>query len=437
MRLNRIPKIAIILALCMIARAARAEVLKIVVDTPIHSLAVEHIDRGIREAQNTHAEALLIELRTPGGFISSMEEIIHKILDAPLPVIIYVAPSGSGASSAGFFILESADVAAMAPGTNTGAAHPVLGSGIPMDPVMKEKMENYAASLMRSYAGKRGRNVEVAESAIRQSKSFTADEALEKHLIDYIAKNDADLLRQVDGKTVTRFDGSKVDLHLAGKPVRLFDLTLREQILTFLMNPNTLLIFIGTGLLSLYIEFNHPGAIVPGVVGFLAILLALYALNMLPFRSIALVLLLSAFVLFALEAKYQTHGVLTAAGILAMVLGSLLLVDGPIPELRVKLLTALSISVPLGLITVFLMAIAIRARRNKVVTGEQGLIGETGVVASALSPVGKVRLRGALWDAVASANVEAGQQVVVRSVQNLVLQVEPVAQPVALGPIHA
>jgi len=313
----------------------------------------------------------------------------------------------------------------------------VLGSGIPMDPVMKEKMENYAASLMRSYAGKRGRNVEVAESAIRQSKSFTADEALEKHLIDYIAKNDADLLRQVDGKTVTRFDGSKVDLHLAGKPVRLFDLTLREQILTFLMNPNTLLIFIGIGLLSLYIEFNHPGAIVPGVVGFLAILLALYALNMLPFRSIALVLLLSAFVLFALEAKYQTHGVLTAAGILAMVLGSLLLVDGPIPELRVKLLTALSISVPLGLITVFLMAIAIRARRNKVVTGEQGLIGETGVVASTLSPVGKVRLRGALWDAVASANVEAGQQVVVRSVQNLVLQVEPVAQPVALGPIHA
>ena len=437
MRLHWIPRMAIVLALCMIACAARADVLKIVVDTPIHPLAVEHIDRGIREAQSIHADALLIELRTPGGLVSSMEEIIHKILDAPLPVIIFVGPSGNGASSAGFFILESADVAAMAPGTNTGAAHPVLGDGLPMDPVMKEKLENYAASIMRSYAGKRGRNVEVAESAIRQSKSFTADEALEKHLVDYIAKDDADLLRQLEGKTITRFDGSRVVLHFANKPVRLFDLTLREQILTFLMNPNITLIFIAIGLLAIYIEFNHPGAIVPGVVGFLAILLALYALNMLPFRSFALVLLLSAFVLFALEAKYQTHGVLTAAGMMTMILGSLLLVDGPIPELRVKLLTALAVSLPLGLITVFLMAIAIRARRNKVVTGEQGLIGETGVAISALSPAGKVRVRGALWDAIASANVAVGQPVVVRGILNLVLYVDPVAQPVALGPVHA
>jgi membrane-bound serine protease (ClpP class) len=434
MRLTRFSKITLVLTFCL--AAARGDVEKTVVDTVIHPLAVEHIDRAIQEAQRMHADALLIELRTPGGLMSSMEEIIHKILDAPLPVIIYVTPSGNGASSAGFFILESADVAAMAPGTNTGAAHPVLGDGLPMDPVMKEKLENYAASLMRSYVSKRGRNVEVAESAIRQSKSFTADEALEHHLVDYIAKDEADLFRQLEGKTITRFDGTKVVLHLAGKPVHFFELTLREQILTFLMNPNITLIFLAIGLMAIYIEFNHPGAIIPGVVGFLAILLALYALNMLPFRSIALVMILSAFVLFALEAKFQTHGILTAGGIVAMILGSLLLVDGPIPEMRVKLWAALAISIPLGLITVFLMSIAMRARRNKVVTGEQGLIGEVGVVSSTLAPAGKVYLRGTLWDAVAQVNLEVGQQVVVRDVRNLVLQVDPVLQPAQLDPAH-
>jgi membrane-bound serine protease (ClpP class) len=437
MRLNRIPKIAIVVALCMIARAARAEVLKIVVDDTIQPVVVERIDRAIQEASRTHSDALLIELRTPGGLMTSMEEIIHKILDAPLPVIIYVTPSGAGASSAGFFILESADVAAMAPGTNAGAAHPVRGDGVALDPVMKEKLENYAASLMRSYASKRGRNVEVAESAVRQSKSFTADEALAQHLIDYIAKSEGDLLQQLDGKTVTRFDGSKVTLHVAGKPVRLFDMTIRERVLSWLMDPNIAALLFAIGMMALYAEFNHPGAIVPGVIGFVAIVMALFALHMLPVRYGALAMILSAFVLFALEAKMHSHGVLTTGGIIMMILGMLLLVDGPIPEMRVKLWTALSVSIPLGLITVFLMSLALRARKNKVVTGEQGLIGETAVVISALNPSGKVRLRGALWDAVASANVEVGRPVVVRSVHNLVLQVDPVAQPAAFGPAHA
>src|SRR6516162_379185 len=217
-RFSLFAKIAVVLALGLTSLSACADVLKIVINDTIHPIVVERVDRAIQEAQRTHADALLIEISTPGGLMTSMEEIIHKILDAPLPVIIYVTPSGNGASSAGFFILEAADVAAMAPGTNTGAAHPVLGDGAVMDPVMKEKLENYAASLMRSYAGKRGRNVEVAESAVRQSKSFTADEALSQHLVDYIATSDADLFRQMEGKTVARFDGSKVVLHLSGKP---------------------------------------------------------------------------------------------------------------------------------------------------------------------------------------------------------------------------
>lgn len=422
---DRFSRMAIVFALLFASRAASADVLKIVVDDAIHPIVTERIERAIQEADRTHADALLIELRTPGGLVSSTREIIHAILASPVPVIIYVTPSGSNAASAGFFILESADVAAMSPATNTGAAHPVLGGGQNMDPVMKDKLENDAAALMRSYTGKRGRNVEVAESAVRQSKSFSADEALSQHLIDYIAKDHNDLFRQLDGKSVTRFDGSKTVLHLVGKSVRVQDATLKQEILSFLMNPSISFLIFSIGLLAIYFEFNHPGAVIPGVVGFIAVLLTLYALNLLPFRSIALVMILASFVLFVLEAKLQTHGVIGVGGIVLMVLGALLLVDGPIPELRVRLWAALAVAIPIGLITVFLMTVALKARRNKVVTGEQGMIGEIGIVCSALAPSGKVYVHGELWDAVSPANVQAGDKVIVRKVENLILQVDP------------
>jgi membrane-bound serine protease (ClpP class) len=428
MHVRKLLKKALVLLLCLAPLSASADVLKLVIDNTIQPLSEERFDRAIDEAQKTHADALLIELRTPGGLMTSMEHIIHKILASQVPVIIYVTPSGSGAASAGFFILESADVAAMAPGTNTGAAHPVWGDGRAMDPVMKEKVENYAASLMRSYVSKRARNVQVAESAVRQSKAFTADEALSEHLIDYIAKDEADLLRQIDGKTITRFDGSKTVLHVANKAVRVYPMTLREEILSALMDPNFTLLLMALGALCIYFEFSHPGAVVPGAVGFVAILLAIYALDMLPFRTISLVLILCAFVFFALEAKFQTHGVLAVAGLVMMILGSLLLVDGPIPQMRVKWWTALSISIPIAGITVFLMTIALRARRNKVVTGIQGLIGEVGTVSSPLVPSGKVFIRGELWDAIASGNIDVGRAVIVRSVRDLTLQVEPAPQ---------
>src|SRR5437764_469854 len=412
------------LAFCSASLSCSADVLKIVIDDTIHPVITEHIDRAIQEAQRTHADALLIELRTPGGLLDSTQDIIHKILDSPVPVIVYVTPSGSTAASAGFFILESSDVAAMAPGTNTGAAHPVL-DGSRMDPVMKDKLENFAAAFMRSYSGKRGRNIEVAESAVRQSKAFTADEALSQHLIDYIANDEQDLFRQIDGKTISRFNGSKIVLHLSGKPVLLYNMTLREHILSWLMDPNFAFILLSIGMLALYAEFNHPGAVIPGVVGFIAILLALFALHLMPTRYAALVLILGAFVLFALEAKFQTHGALGIGGIAMMFLGALLLVDGPIPEMRVKWLTALSVSLPLGLITIFLMSIALKARQNKVITGEQGLVGEIGIVRSPLAPVGKVFVHGELWDAVATGTVDVGRNVVVRAVHDLTLQVEP------------
>jgi membrane-bound serine protease (ClpP class) len=416
----------------LVPSAASADVVKVVVDSVIHPLSAEYVDRAVQEAERTHADAVLIEIRTPGGLMTSMEDIVHKVLDSKVPVIIYVSPSGKGASSAGFFILEAADIAAMAPGTNTGAAHPVRGDGQIMDPVMKDKVENYAASLMRSYVSKRGRNVEVAESAVRQSKSFTADEALSQHLIDYIAKDQDDLFKQIDGKSVTRFDGSRAVLHVAGKPVRLYDMTLRERILSVLMDPNFTALLFTLGLFALMIEFNHPGGIVPGAVGLIAIVVSIYALQMLPTRFESVAMVIGAFVLFALEAKFHSHGLFTLGGMLMMVLGLLLLVDGPIPEMRVRLITALSVTIPLGAITVFLLTLAIRARRNKVVTGKESLIGEIGVARSPLVPDGKVFVRGALWNAVASANVEIGQAVIVRNVQDLTLQVEPAMQSVTL-----
>jgi len=422
-------RIALVFALFFISSAASADVLKIVVDDAIHPIVTERIARAIQEAQRAHADAVLIELRTPGGLVTATIDIVHEILTSPVPVIVYVAPAGNRAASAGFYILEAADIAAMAPGTNTGAAHPVI-SGAAMDPVLKDKLENDAAAHLRSYSGKRGRNVEVAESAVRQSKSFSADEALSNHLIDYIAKDENDLFRQLDGKTIARFDGSKTMLHLAGKGVIIQKETLKQEILSFMMNPSISFMIFAVGMLCIFFEFNHPGAILPGVVGFIAVAISLYTLQLLPLRSMALVMIIASFAMFVLEAKLQTHGIVGAGGIVLMVLGALLLVDGPIPQMRVQLWAALAVAVPIGIITIFLMTIALKARRNKVVTGEQGMIGEVAVVCAPLTPSGKVFVQGELWDAVSTANVDAGRRVVVRHVENLVLHVEPVHEAV-------
>jgi membrane-bound serine protease (ClpP class) len=417
--------------------AVSAEVLKIVVNDTIQPITEEYISRAINEAQRRGDQAVLIEINTPGGLFDSTRNIIQKITGSSVPVIIYVTPSGSRAASAGFFILESADIAAMAPGTNTGAAHPVSLGGGQMDEVMKQKVENDAAALMRSVVARRGRNVDIAESTVRQSKSFTEQEALAQHLIDYVASDQDDLFRQIDSKSFKRFNGQEVALKLSGQPVVSFGLTVKERILDYLMDPNIAFIFLAIGALALYAEFNHPGAVVPGTVGVVFILVAAFALNLLPTRFAALVLILGAFALFAAEAKFASHGVLTVGGVALLTLGGLLLVDSPIPEMRVHLLTALAVSVPLGLITAFLMSIALKARRNKMVSGAQGLIGESGVAQTALSPRGKIFVHGELWDAVSSCEIAIGHSVVVRRIDGLVLAVDPVAtaQPMTTSPI--
>jgi membrane-bound serine protease (ClpP class) len=240
----------------------------------------------------------------------------------------------------------------------------------------------------------------------------------------------------MEGKSFKRFNGQEVMLKLSGQPIAPFDMTLKERILGYLMDPNVSFILLAIGALALYAEFNHPGAVIPGTVGVVFILIAAFALNLLPTRFAALVLILGAFALFAAEAKFASHGVLTVGGIALLTLGGLLLVDSPIPEMRVHLLTALAVSIPLGLITAFLMSIALKARRNKLVSGAQGLIGETGIAQTALSPRGKIFVHGELWDAVSSSDVSIGESVVVRRVDGLLLQVEPlvVVRPVPAIP---
>ncbi len=423
--------LAFVFALSL-AESSRADVIRVVVDGTINPVSAEYISRGIDRAADQHSQAVLIELRTPGGLVDSTREIVSKMLASPVPVVVYVYPTGSRAASAGFYILEAADLSAMAPGTNTGAAHPVL-MGTTMDPVMKEKVENDSAAFLRSYVAKRGRNVEVAESAVRQSKSFTDEEALQQHLIDVVAKDEPDLLKQIDGRTVTRFDGRTAALHVANAQLVSYDMSLKEQILGFLMDPNIAFLILMIGAAAIYAEFNHPGAVVPGVIGIIFVVLAIFALNLMPLRFAGVALILTAFILFALEAKFAAHGTLGVGGIVVLILGALLLVDGPIPQMRIRPITAIAVSIPFGLLTLFLVNIAVRARRGKVVTGKTGLIGEVGTAQTPLHPDGKVFVHGEIWDARCDCGAEAGQKVRVSDVHDLLLTVEPLNTVVPAG----
>jgi membrane-bound serine protease (ClpP class) len=410
--------------LILAAAQARASVLRLTVNDMIHPISDEFIGRAIDQAQRERDDAVILVLSTPGGLLDSTRSIVEKIMTSRVPVIVYVAPAGSRAASAGFFILESADIAAMAPGTNTGAAHPVI-LGEKMDEIMKAKMENDAAAFMRTIAAKRGRNATVAESAVRESKSFTEQEALSQKLIDVIAPNDRALLSAVDGRTIKRYDGSSVTLHVAGTRINGIEMTLRQRLMSSLMDPNVAFLLLVLGGLALFAEFNHPGAVVPGVVGVIAIVLALFALNLLPTRFASLALLLVAFALFALEAKFASHGVLGIGGIICMVIGALFLVDGPIPQMRVSILTAIGTSIPIGIIAVFLTTLVLRARRGRVATGSEGMIGQVGVARTAVGADGKVFVHGELWNATASTDIAAGTPVRVASVDGLHLLVEP------------
>jgi membrane-bound serine protease (ClpP class) len=406
-------------------QAQQPRVILIHLNDTVQPISADYMARGLDAAAAQHANAVLIEINTPGGLLESMRQMVSKLIASPVPVIVYVAPSGSRAGSAGFFLLEAADVAAMAPGSNAGAAHPVV-EGAKLDDIMKQKLENDTAAFLRSYVARRGRNVQAAEDAVRSSKSYSDQEALQLKLIDLVAPDDVSLLNTVDGRTVTRFDGSKVVLHTRGAQLIAVDPTLREAILDRLTDPNLAVLVLMIGGLLIYVEFNTPGTIIPGTLGTIMVLLALFGLNLLPVRYTSVMLLVAAFALLILEAHFASHGVLAAAGIVSLVVGALTLVDGPIPELRVHLATALSAGVAFGLITVFLLRLALRARRSKSRMGGDAMIGLIAVVTQPLAPSGQVMVNGELWQAESATPAAAGEQVRVRALRDLTLLVERV-----------
>jgi membrane-bound serine protease (ClpP class) len=398
-------------------------------DEIIHPITSEYVTRWIDYANANHADAILLSLSTPGGLETSMREIIEKIVVSPVPVIVDVSPSGARAASAGFFILLSADVAVMAPGTNTGAAHPVAlspvsGASIPLEESMKKKIEEDSAAYIRSLAQKRGRNVGMAEKAVVDAKSFSDSEALAAQLIDAVCKSPEEIIDRFDGKTIRRFDGAAAVLKLKGVPIVEVSMTFRQRFLDRILNPNIALVLGACGVLGLYVEFSHPGLIFPGVGGAIALVLALFAFHLLPINYVGVIMILLAIVLFILEAKITSHGILAVGGILSGVIGSIILIDSPVPELQIHKLTALSVFLPLALITVFLLRLVLIARKNKAVTGEQGMIGLEGVAHTDISESGKVYVRGEYWNAASSEPIAKGSRVIVCSVEGLILSVQ-------------
>ncbi len=405
---------------------SQPKVVKVTIHDTIQPITADYLQRALDEAARQHANAVLLSLGTPGGLLDSTRSMVQAIENSPVPVIIYISPSGSRAGSAGFFLLEAADIAAMAPGTNAGAAHPIV-EGRTLDPVLKEKIENDAAAFLRSYTNRRGRNVAAAEDAIRNSKSYSDEEALKLNLIDLVAPDDAALLTALDNRQIHRFNGTTETLHLRNAAITTTPPSLRERLLSRLTNPDIAVLLLVLGGLLIYLEFNVPGTVVPGAIGTLLVLLALFGLNLLPIRHTAVALLIAALVLMLLETKFASHGALALAGIACLIFGLATLVDAPIPELRVHTATAIGAGLGFGTISFGLAWIALRAHRSKVLTGAQAMIGATATVSIPLQPSGQVEIRGELWQArlTGPSSLPAGAPVIVRSIDGLTLLVEP------------
>lgn len=411
------------LVLLAVPLAAAPRVIAADIDGAVHPITVEIIARAIAQARTENATCILIRLSTPGGMLDATREAIEKIVASPVPVVTYVTPSGARAASAGFFLLEAGDIAAMAPGTNTGAASPVI-LGQQMDPVMRAKIESDSAALLRNLTARRGRNSDLAEKTIREARAFTDKESLDNHLIETIAASERELLDQINGREVVRFNGAHQKLNTAGAEIVVVSLTWRERLVSAISDPNIGFILLVLGALGLYVEFSSPGLIFPGVAGAVLALLGLSSLAVLPINWVGVVLLILAVAMFVLEAKIASHGILGTGATISMVLGAVLLVDGP-PEVRIHLATAIAVSLPFALITMFLVSIVVRARRNKVLTGISAMLDEIGVARTDLSPEGKVFVHGEYWNAVSSAPVPEGARVRVTAVNGLTVHVEP------------
>jgi membrane-bound serine protease (ClpP class) len=403
------------------------------IDDEIEPIMAEYVVNGINRANQQNASLILITLSTPGGLDTSMRQIIQAILSSKVPVVTYVYPTGSRAASAGFFILLSADIDAMAPGTDTGAASPITAVGgqpVQVDQTLARKILNEANAYLRSYVTKRGRNATLAATAVTDAKAFTEKEALDGHLIDLIANSPEDLLAQLNGRTITRFDGATEKLSLPHPVIVSIEMNGREKLLSRIVQPDAFFILLVLGALGLYVEFTHPGLFAPGVIGGIALLLALFAMHLLPVNLAGILLLILALALFALEAKYPTHGILGVGGMVAMTLGALMLIRSPITGRGVSLITALSVVIPFAVIVIFLMRLVLRSHQWKSSTGREEMLGEEGKVTEPVGPgaPGMVFVHGELWRAVAvnGQAIPEGARVRVKKIAGLTLEVEPV-----------
>ncbi|HXN23564.1 MAG TPA: nodulation protein NfeD [Candidatus Dormibacteraeota bacterium] len=425
------------------ANPSVSRIVEIHIDGEIEPVLASYVNGGIDEANQTKASLVLITMDTPGGLTSSMREIIQHILSSRVPVAVYISPAGSRGASAGFYILLSADVAAMAPATHCGAASPLLvlgGYPVQLDETLRRKINNDATAYLRSYTVKRGRNASLAETAVTDSKAFTEKEALDGKLIDVVADSTDDLLTKLNGRTITRFDGSSVRLELSS-PLRVaYEMSTRQKFLARIVQPDVFFILLIVGVLGLYTEFTHPGMIAPGVVGGICMVLALYAMNILPVNFTGLLLIALALALFILEAKFTSHGVLGIGGVVAMFLGALMLIRSPLTNAGVSVGVALGVTAPFALITIFLMRLVLRSRGWKQSTGVEQLIGAEGLVTEAFVPAapgqsgrGMVRVHGELWRATAEDEVPQDAAVRVVSVDGLTLHVKPTNTPRGLA----
>ena len=410
--------------------AARPLVMDLSLDGEVEPVLATYVDEGLAEATRRNAALVLITMDTPGGLSDSMKDIIQHILGSPVPVAVYVGPTGARGASAGFFILLSADVAAMAPGTRTGAASPIIAIGgftIGVDETLRKKIMNDAMAFLRSYSEKRGRNAKLAETAVTDARAFTENESLEGKLIDYVAATPEELLRNLNGKTVTRFDGTKTTLALTNYQRAAFELSARQKFLARIVEPDMFFLLLILGTLGLYAEFTHPGAVVPGVVGGICAVLALYAMHLLPVNVAGVLLIVIAVTLFVLEAKYTSHGILLAGGVIAMIFGAIFLIRSPLTSGGVSLGTAVAVTLPFAALSVFLMKLVLRSRKWKQAAGAEEMLGEQGIATNGLKSgiEGMIRIHGETWRAITNEDVAAGEAVRVRRIEGLKLYVEP------------
>jgi len=420
------------LGVCLLAASAVSAVgeggraIILTVDDSIQPASLRYLKRGIEVADSSGATVTILELNTPGGLLTSLRQMTTLITSAQRPVVVYVTPSGGQAASAGFFLLVAADVAAMSPGTNTGAAHPVAGEGQEMPETLSEKVTNDAAALIRSLAEQRGRPVEWAERAVRESLSYTEREALEKGLIDLVAGSRGELLQMLDGRTIRRFDGREETLEMGTVQVVEVLPNAVDRLLSVIAHPNIAYLLFMLGLVGIYFELSNPGAIFPGVLGGIALLLALFALSVLPINYVGALLILLGIVFFVLEVMVTSYGLLTVAGLVSFVLGSLMLVDSPVPGMRVSLAIILPTAAVVAFLVVFLITRVVAAFKVRPLTGAEGLVDKIGEALSDIHAEGRVFVHGEYWSAFSADPIPAGARVRVVKVQESRLEVAAV-----------